>query len=161
LRERRLLPVTAGGGVSDENRDVINRRKRRLSWAAALVAGGALIGGLTFLAVPAMAGTSASPSASSSTSSEGGPQGAPPSGASGAPKQRSDEKVLTGTDAEKAKAAALKAVPGATIDRVETDADGAVYEAHLTKPDGTKATVKFDKDFNVTAVQAGMGTRSK
>jgi hypothetical protein len=147
--------------VSDENRDVINRRKRRLSWAAALVAGGALIGGLTFLAVPAMAGTSASPSASSSTSSEGGPQGAPPSGASGAPKQRSDEKVLTGTDAEKAKAAALKAVPGATIDRVETDADGAVYEAHLTKPDGTKATVKFDKDFNVTAVQAGMGTRSK
>jgi hypothetical protein len=161
LRERRLLPVTAGGGVSEANRDVINRRKRRLSWAAALVAGGALIGGLTFLAVPAMAGTSASPSASSSTSSEGGPQGAPPSGASGAPKQRSDEKVLTGTDAEKAKAAALKAVPGATIDRVETDADGAVYEAHLTKPDGTKATVKFDKDFNVTAVQAGMGTRSK
>jgi hypothetical protein len=148
--------------VSEENRDVIHRRKRRLSWAAALVAGGALVGGLTFLAVPAMAGTSASPSASSSTSAEGGPAGAPQQGASGAPtgapKQRSDEKVLTGTDAEKAKAAALKAVPGATIDRVETDADGAVYEAHLTKSDGSKATVKFDKDFNVTAVEAGMGT---
>jgi hypothetical protein len=100
--------------------------------------------------------------ASSSTSAEGGPAGAPQQGASGAPtgapKQRSDEKVLTGTDAEKAKAAALKAVPGATIDRVETDADGAVYEAHLTKSDGSKATVKFDKDFNVTAVEAGMGT---
>jgi hypothetical protein len=140
--------------VSEEFRDVIHRRKRRLSWAAALVAGGALVGGLTLLAVPAMA--------SSSTSAEGGPAGAPQQGASGAPtgapKQRSDEKVLTGTDAEKAKAAALKAVPGATIDRVETDADGAVYEAHLTKSDGSKATVKFDKDFNVTAVEAGMGT---
>jgi uncharacterized membrane protein YkoI len=64
---------------------------------------------------------------------------------------------LTGTDAEKARAAALKAVPGATVDRVETDADGAVYEAHMTKSDGSKVTVKFDKDFNVTGVEPGMG----
>jgi len=48
-------------------------------------------------------------------------------------------------------------VPGATVDRVETDADGAVYEAHVTKSDGTKATVKFDKDFAVTGVEEGNG----
>jgi hypothetical protein len=55
------------------------------------------------------------------------------------------------------KAAALKAVPGGTVYRVETDADGATYEAHMTKADGTRVTVKFDKSFKVTAVQDGMG----
>ena len=65
--------------------------------------------------------------------------------------------MLTGTLAAQAEAAALKAVPGATVDRVETDADGAVYEAHLTKADGSRVTVKFDKSFAVTAIQAGMG----
>jgi len=72
--------------------------------------------------------------------------------------QRSDETVLTGTDAEKARAAALKAVPGATIDRLETEADGhGVYEAHVTKADGTRAIVYFDKDFAVTSVEDGKG----
>jgi uncharacterized membrane protein YkoI len=65
------------------------------------------------------------------------------------------ETLLTGTDAAKATAAALAAVPGATIDRVETDADGAAFEAHLTKPDGTKATVLMDDSFTVTSVEEG------
>jgi len=56
-----------------------------------------------------------------------------------------------------AKAAALKAVPGGTVYRVETDADGATYEAHMTKADGTHVTVKFDKNFMVTSIQDGMG----
>src|SRR2546430_14816893 len=38
--------------------------------------------------------------------------------------QRRDETPLTGDDASKATAAALAKVPGATIVRVETDADG-------------------------------------
>jgi hypothetical protein len=70
---------------------------------------------------------------------------------------RSDEKVLTGTNAEKAKAAALKAVPGGTIIRVETDAGDGVYEAHMKKADGTLVTVKLDKNFVVTKVETGMG----
>jgi hypothetical protein len=65
--------------------------------------------------------------------------------------------VLTGSDAERGRAAALAAVPGGTVDRVETDSDGAAYEAHMTKSDGTKVTVKFDKDFTVTGVEDGMG----
>ena len=66
------------------------------------------------------------------------------------------EEVLTGDAAAKVSAAALDAVPGATVDRVETDAEGATYEAHVTKSDGTKATVKLDADFNVSSVEAGM-----
>jgi hypothetical protein len=69
-----------------------------------------------------------------------------------------EEPAPVGTDADKATAAASAAVPGATVDRVETDADGAVYEAHLTKSDGTKVTVKFDEDFTVTGVEDGMGS---
>ena len=68
------------------------------------------------------------------------------------------ETLLTGSSASKAKAAALAAVPGATVLRVETDSGPAVYEAHLRKSDGTLATVKLDSSFHVTAVQNGMGT---
>lgn len=70
---------------------------------------------------------------------------------------RPDETQLTGSDATKAKAAALEAVPGGTVNRVETDAGDAKYEAHMTKANGTPVTVKMDKDFNVTAVENGMG----
>ena len=65
------------------------------------------------------------------------------------------EKLLTGADADKAKAAALAAVPGATIERVETDAEGAVYEAHMVKSDGSHVTVKMDANFKVTVVENG------
>ena len=67
------------------------------------------------------------------------------------------ETLLTGSDAEKAKAAALKAVPGGTIQRVETDAEGDAYEAHMLDASGNPVTVKMDKDFNVTLTQAGGG----
>ena len=65
------------------------------------------------------------------------------------------EELLTGDTAEKAKAAALAAVPGGTIQRVETDAEGAVYEAHMLKPDGSAVTVKMDENFTVTGVESG------
>jgi len=46
---------------------------------------------------------------------------------------RAGEKILTCADWATAKAGALKAVPGGTDYRVETDADGASYEAFMTK----------------------------
>ena len=68
--------------------------------------------------------------------------------------QRSDETLLTGDTAAKVKAIALAKVPGATVVRVETDADGhAAYEAHLTKSDGSLATVYVDKDLNFVSVE--------
>lgn len=84
-----------------------------------------------------------------SVSADMGPRG----GMRGPGGPRGAEKELTGDAAAKAKAAALAKVPGATVDRVETDADqGAAYEAHLTKSDGTRVTVLMDKDFAVTSV---------
>lgn len=68
------------------------------------------------------------------------------------------EKLLTGTTAEKARAAALAAVPGATIQRVENDAEGAVYEAHMVKSDGSLVTVKMDANFKVTGIESGPNT---
>jgi hypothetical protein len=62
-----------------------------------------------------------------------------------------NETPLTGDVAERVKAAALAKLPGATVVRVETDA-GGVYEAHVTKTDGTQAEVHVDKDYNVTSV---------
>ncbi len=129
-------------------------RRRRLGWAVGLVAGGALAGGLMAATLPAVASTTTAPSAVATTQASGLADRHP----GGQPCPRAGETPLTGTDAEKATAAALAAVPGATIDRVETDADGAVSEAHVTRTDGTKATIKFDKDFTVTGIEAGMGT---
>lgn len=66
---------------------------------------------------------------------------------------RGDETTLTGTTATKVRAAALAKVPGATVDRLETDGGaGAAYEAHLTKADGSRVTVHVDKDFRVVSL---------
>jgi hypothetical protein len=65
------------------------------------------------------------------------------------------EQQLTGSTATRVRNAVLAANPGATVQRVETDAEGAVYEAHITKADGSRATVKLDGSFNITATEAG------
>ena len=67
------------------------------------------------------------------------------------------ETVLTGDDLAKAKAAAEAAVPGGTAQRAETDAEGAAYEVHMTKSDGSIVTVKLDNSFTVTETIDGMG----
>ena len=46
-------------------------------------------------------------------------------------------------------------MPGGTIQRVETDADGDAYEAHMLDASGNPVTVKMDKDFNVTGTETG------
>ena len=57
----------------------------------------------------------------------------------------------------KLRAAALKAVAGGTVLRIETDSGDAVYEAHMKKADGILVTVKFGKDLKVIKVESGMG----
>jgi uncharacterized membrane protein YkoI len=74
--------------------------------------------------------------------------------------QRSDETLLTGTTESKVRAAAVAKEPGATVSRVETDADGhAAYEVHMVRSDGTPVTVYVDKEFNVVDVETGMPGR--
>src|SRR4051794_40901065 len=107
---------------------------------------------LAALAFGVTAGTYGIASAATGSSSSGssvaiaprfaadGPPGAP-SGGHVWGRQRSDETPLTGDALAKVTALAKAKVPGGTIVRVETDADGdAAYEAHMTKADGTAAT---------------------
>jgi hypothetical protein len=109
----------------------------------------------------ALAGAAGQTTTTQGSTAQGyGAQGQPPSGSApdpskgghvGANGQR--ETLLTGDTAAKVKAAALAKVPGATVERVETDADhGSPYEAHLRKADGTELEVLVDKSFAVTAV---------
>ena len=72
-------------------------------------------------------------------------------------RQRSDETPLTGDALAKVTQLAKAKVPGGTIVRVETDADGhAAYEAHMVKSDGTPVTVYVNKQFELVSVQSGM-----
>ena len=68
---------------------------------------------------------------------------------------------LTGDDANKAKAAALEAVPGGTVWRAskEDPAEGtdAAYEVHVRKADGSEVEVLLDKDFKVIKTVAWDG----
>src|SRR5207302_9177328 len=65
------------------------------------------------------------------------------------------EDLLTGDTADRVKAAALAAVPGGTVERVENDAEGSPYEAHMVKSDGSHVTVKVDSAFKVTSTDTG------
>jgi len=115
-------------------------------------------------AVGAAAVASAATGGSSGSTSQGsapsfvvnGPPARPPGNPGGAG-HGPGETLLTGSAASKARAAALAAVPGAAVLRVETDSGPAAYEAHMRKSDGSLVTVKLDSGFHVTAVQSGMG----
>jgi hypothetical protein len=131
-------------------------RLRRFGVAktAGLIAVGVVAGGVAASAIGASAATS--------TSSQSAANSATVNTAAPAPNKqstpvRSDEKSLSSGQAATVKAAALKAVPGGTVYRIETDAGDGTYEAHMTKADGSLVTVKFDKNLAVTKVEAGMG----
>jgi uncharacterized membrane protein YkoI len=111
---------------------------RKIAAGATLI--GALVGGgaLTAMALPANAATTAT----STTAVDGS--------------KHVQETELTGETATKVQEAVLAANAGATVDRMETEGDGsAVYEAHITKTDGTHATVKLDANFAITATETG------
>jgi len=141
----------------------MNRTRRVVAGAA--VVGASLMGGALGASLvngTASAQTDSSSSSASSTApadapatppqdGQGGPHGGGPHTANGITEQE-----LTGDDAAKATAAAQAAVPDGTIDRVETDAEGAAFEAHMTKADGSHVTVKLNSDFSVASVEDGM-----
>jgi hypothetical protein len=127
-----------------------------------LLAAGAIALGLAAgsYGIASAAGGSSSPAAAAATTTVTTPQTAPaPQGVRNGDQpwggQRSDEKLLTGDTASKVEAAAKAKVSGATIVRVETDADGkAKYEAHVVQSDGTPATVYVNEQFEVVGVES-------
>jgi hypothetical protein len=117
--------------------------------SAAILAAGLVAGGV-------IAGTQIA-GANDATSTAASAPAAAVAGAPGDAGHGPGETLLTGTTASKVEAAALDAVPGGTILRVETDAEGSPYEAHVQKSDGSVVTVKVDEDFNVTGTEPGFG----
>jgi hypothetical protein len=126
----------------------MNTRKKLTIGGLALA--GVLTGGaITAAALPAIAETATpTPSASSAPSERDPSQG-------GHQANGKTEELLTGDTAGKVQAAVLNAYPDATIQRLETDAEGAAYEAHILQADGTDATVKLDESFAVTGLETG------
>ena len=120
------------------------------------VAGGGVLA--STVAANAADSTSNSTSSTSSTATPGSDTAARGAAVDQSKSQRADEKLLTGSDADKATAAALAKYPGATIERVETDSDG-VYEAHIVTADGDRLIVQMDKDFAVTGTDSHGGPR--
>jgi hypothetical protein len=129
-------------------------RKKKWAGAMGLLAAGAISGGVLAGTLSASAATS-TPAASTASPSSSNGAGHP--GPGGARPVRPDEKSVSSATAATLRAAALKAVPGGTVYRIETDAGDGVYEAHMTKADGSLVTVKFDKNLKVTKVESGMG----
>jgi hypothetical protein len=130
--------------------------------AAGLIAAGAIGGGIAASTLAASADPTTTPTTSSTASSTpdgnsstGGDAGR--QGIGGSKPVHSDEKPVSAADEATLKAAALKAVPGGTVVRIETDSGDAAYEAHMTKADGTVVTVKFDANKALVGVEDGMG----
>jgi hypothetical protein len=137
---------------------------RKLAFGAAM-AGTALVGGAMGASLIGTAGaetTTTTPTTPSSSTGTAGTadqaSGRTPDWTKGGHEGNGiTETTLTGDELTKATAAAEAAVPGATAERAETDAEGAAYEVHMTKSDGSVVTVKLDASFNVTSTIDGMG----
>ena len=128
----------------------MQNRLTRLVLTAALAVG--LGAGSYSIASAASGSGSSTTTTTTSTAQPSAPPGASAQNPWG--NQRSDETLLTGDALAKVTAIAQAKVPGGTIVRVETDADGhAAYEAHMTKADGSPVTVYVDKNFDFVSVE--------
>ena len=118
---------------------------------AGIIAGAAVAA----VALAGLAGTAVANAADSTPSPNATAPGTPaPTAGSDTRPQRPVEEQLTGDAAAKVEAAVKAEYPDATIDRMEKDADGmSVYEAHITKADGTHVTVMLDESFAITGEQ--------
>jgi hypothetical protein len=127
-------------------------RRRRLASVGLVASGvvaGAILGGSQIAG--AQSGASAGSASASARAAKGSTDPA-------TVRHGPDETLLTDGTATKVRAAALAAVPGGTIIRVETGSAGSPYEAHVRTSDGSIVTVKVDKNFKVTDTESGFGS---
>lgn len=64
------------------------------------------------------------------------------------------EEPLTGSNLEKATAAALEHTGGGTVTETETGDDGASYGVEVRLDDGTQVEIELDEGFNVIGQEA-------
>ncbi len=135
------------------------KRLRRTLVTGAMVAGASL--GAAGLASAATSSSASTSGTSATTAPSSGAANTPPAGAAADPATMThgpNETLLTGSDLQKATAAATAAVPGATVIRAETNSSGASpYEVHMKKADGSYVTVELDANFAATSTIAGFG----
>lgn len=64
------------------------------------------------------------------------------------------ESNVSGTDADRAKEAALRATGGGRANAVERDSeDGATWEVEVTKRDGSTVDVRLDENYDVVVIE--------
>ena len=117
--------------------------------------GAAAVGGGAIANAASSGSSSTASSAAPSTAAVSSGQPAASFPAHGSAAHEDQEKVVTGTAAEKAKAAAVKSAGGGTAGEVTTDFTGNGYEVTVKKSDGTQIEVHLDNSFQ--AVTGGPG----
>jgi hypothetical protein len=64
------------------------------------------------------------------------------------------ESNLTGAQADRARAAALRITGGGRANAIERDSEaGATFEVEVTKPDGNTVDVRLDDQFKVVVIE--------
>jgi hypothetical protein len=132
----------------------------RRAWvrSAAWVGGGLVAGGILAGTVTAAAADDEPSTGAAAGYGYGAPAGGGRDGDGHGGRERGEggpgagEEALTGDTADSVEAAVQKKYPDATIERLETDADG-VYEAHITTADGDRITVELDEEFAITGTE--------
>jgi uncharacterized membrane protein YkoI len=64
------------------------------------------------------------------------------------------EDQLTGSEAQKAKSAAIAAVGGGTVTEVERDDGNGAFEVEVAREDGSQLEVHLDSKYNVVGQEA-------
>jgi hypothetical protein len=125
---------------------------RKLGVGVAALIGPAVGGAAVAGAATSHSGTTAAPTTAS---------GKPPSAAvrsmpaPGTAAHEDHEQAVTGDAADKAKAAAIKAVDSGTAGDVTTDYFGDGYEVTVTKSDGSEVEIHLDSSFALMGPPGG------
>src|SRR5688572_33488777 len=64
------------------------------------------------------------------------------------------EQAITGSELDKASAAALDHTGGGEVSDTEVGDEESYYEVEVTQPDGSQVDVQLDRDFNVVSDEA-------
>jgi hypothetical protein len=107
------------------------------------------LGAFAALAVGGAAAAGAASSNGTAAATTTTSQSPPAFPAHGSAAHEDAEKPVTGSAADKAKAAAVQALGGGTAGAVTTDFPGSGYEVTVTRADGSTVEVHLDSSFTV------------
>jgi len=127
---------------------------KKLGLGVAALTGAAVGGAAVAGAATSHSGTGATPATTSGKPPPAALRNMP---APGTAAHEDHEQAVTGDAADKAKAAAIKAVGGGAAGDVTTDYFGDGYEVTVTKSDGSKVEIHLDSSFEVMGPSGGSG----